>query len=316
VGLKSSLFHEPWWLNAVSGGGYEEAVVQQGGKTVGRLPYVPARRGPFRIARMPAFTHLLGPLVDAGVGKPQTRMAKRLSITRALIDQLPEFSYIEQHFDPAVDDGLASADGLAFQDRRFIVAPQYTFEIDCRRKPEELWDAMHFKTRQHIRRAEEKYVSGTFEDPERFASIYQRNIGALGRKNRMDFELFPSLYSECRSRQCGEIIAAFAPDRTPVSMVYLVWSADTMYYLMSTRSGSAEDNGSVNLLIWSAMQLAHQRGLKFDLDGVYTSGTARFLSGFGGEIKTRLVARRSGTAFRALQYLKLRYSRNETQYFT
>jgi hypothetical protein len=89
-----------------------------------------------------------------------------------------------------------------------------------------------------------------------------------------------------------------------------------MYYLMSTRSGTAEDNGSVNLLIWSAMKLAHQRGLKFDLDGVYTSGTARFLSGFGGDIKTRLVAKRSRTAFRALQMLKHRYSRNETQYFT
>jgi hypothetical protein len=316
IALNNSLFHEPWWLSAVTGGSYEEVSVQQGGKTVGRLPYVSMQRGLFRISRMPPFTHLLGPLVNAGVGKPQSRMAKRLSITRALIDQLPAFSYIEQHFDPAADDGLALADGLAFQDRNFMVAPQYTFEIDCRRSPEELWAAMHFKTRQHVRRAEEKYEIRSFEDPEQFAHIYQMNLGAFGRKNRTDFLFFPKLFSECRSRNCGEIIAAYGADSRPVSLVYLVWSTDTMYYLMSTRSANRDDNGSVNLLIWSAMKLAHERGLKFDLDGVYTSGTARFLSGFGGDIKTRLVAKRTRSVFRGLQCLKLRYTGNETQFFT
>jgi lipid II:glycine glycyltransferase (peptidoglycan interpeptide bridge formation enzyme) len=316
LALQYSLFHEPWWLAAVSGGRYEEAVVQQGGKTVGRLPYLPARRGPFRISRMPPFTHLLGPLVDAGVGKPQSRMAKRLSIVRALIDQLPRFAYIEQHFDPSIDDGLAIADGLAFQDRNFMVAPQYTFEIDCRRPPMELWAEMHFKTRQHIRRAEEKYQVRDFADPEEFARIYQKNIGDFGKSNRMDFKLFPGLFSECRARNCGEILAAYSGDQSPVSLVYLVWSPDTMYYLMSTRSAAPSDNGSVNLLIWSAMQRAHERGLKFDLDGVYTSGTARFLSGFGGQIKTRLVAKRCRPVFRVLQSLKLQYSQNETQFFT
>jgi hypothetical protein len=314
--LKHSLFHEPWWLSAVTGGRYEEVTVNKGGKTVGRLPYVASRRGPFRISRMPPFTHVLGPWVDAGVGKPQSRMAKRLSITRALIDQLPDFSYIEQHFDPSADEGLALADGLAFQDRNFMVGTQYTFEIDCRRPPEELRAAMHLKTRQHVKRAEEQYQIRGFEDPEQFARIYQGNLGAFGRKNRMDFDLFPVLFAECQSRNCGEIIAAYGANSKPVSLVYLVWSADTMYYLMSTRSANRDDNGSVNLLIWSAMQRAHERGLKFDLDGVYTSGTARFLSGFGGDIKTRLVAKRAGSVFRTIQYFKLRYSRNETQYYT
>jgi hypothetical protein len=62
-----------------------------------------------------------------------------------------------------------------------------------------------------------------------------------------------------------------------------------MYYLLSTRATDVADNGAVNLLIWSAMIRAHELGLFFDLDGVTTSGTARFLSGFGGNIKTRLV---------------------------
>jgi hypothetical protein len=300
----------------VSGGRYEEAIVEQGGKVVGRLPYVLTRRGPFVVSRMPPFTHLLGPVVDAGVGKPQTRLTRRLSITRSLIDQLPAPALFEQHFDPSIDDGLAIADGLAFQDRGFVVATQYTFEIDCRKSVEELWSAMHFKTRQHIRRAEEKYSTRCVNDPELFASVYLKGMKALGRVNRVDFKHFPTLFSECRSRQCAEILAAFSADGSPVAMVYLVWGKQTTYYLLSTRVPNPNDNGSVNLLLWSAMKLAHQRGHVFDLDGVYTSGTARFLSGFGGQIKTRLVARRSRSVFGALQYLKLQYTGNQTQYFT
>jgi hypothetical protein len=310
------LFHEPWWLAAVTGGCYEEVVVEQGGHVVGRLPYVTSRRGPFRVSRMPPFTHVLGPLVDTGVGKSQTRLNHRLSITRGLIDKLPRVALFEQHIDPSADEGFASADGLAFQDRGFSVSPQYTFEIDCRKDVEALWAEMHFKTRQHIRRAEEKYSVRGVDDPEMFAGVYVRNLQAMGRPVRIKFNHFPTLFAECRARGCGEILGAFLPDGSPASLVYLVWSATKMYYLLSTRGTDPGDNGSVNLLLWSAMKLANQRGLVFDLDGVYTSGSAKFLSGFGGRIKTRLLVRRGSAMFDAMQGVKLRYSRNETRYFT
>jgi hypothetical protein len=48
--LTPTIFHEPWWLEAASGGQYEEVTVSSGGRTVGRLPFV--RRKSLR------FTHL------------------------------------------------------------------------------------------------------------------------------------------------------------------------------------------------------------------------------------------------------------------
>src|SRR5262249_44782273 len=221
------------------------------------------------------------PVVNAGAGKPQTRLMQRLSITRSLIDQLPPNSFFLQHLDPSLDDGMALADGLAFQERGFSIAPQYTFAIDCRKNSEELWSSMHFKTRQHIRRAEEKYVANSVDDPLTFIEFYLKNIEESGKINLMEFDCFPALFSESRSRNCGEILGAFASDGSPVAMVYLVWSFSTMYYLLSTRARERGDNGSVNFLVWCAMKKASQLGLAFDLDGVYSSGTARFLSGFG-----------------------------------
>jgi hypothetical protein len=314
--MQISLFHEAWWLTAATNGHFKEAIVCQGKDVVGRLPYVTNKLGPFTTLGMPSFTHVLGPVVDTGTGKPQTRLLRRLSITRALIDQLPKNSYFHQHLNPSLDDGFASADGLAFQERQYTVTPQYTFVIDCRRELDDIWAAMHQKARQPIRRAQESYSVREVDDPKCFIDFYLGNAKASGRVNRIDFAHYPALFSECRARGCGVILGSFDHDGVPVAMTYLVWGHGIMYYLLSTRSFHSGAYGAVNLLLWSAMKRAHEEGLVLDLDGIYSSGTARFLSAFGGRIKTRLILRRSRMPFTMLQYIKRYFSAHDGQYFT
>jgi len=314
--VEISLFHEPWWLSAATDGKFQETVVKQGNDIVGRLPYVLRKRGPFRTVQMPPFTHMLGPAVDAGNGKSQTRLMRRLAVTRSLIDQLPPHSYFHQILDPSLGDGLAIADGLAFQERHFTIAPQYTFEVDCRRSLDEISAGMPQKTRQHIRRAQEKYSVRCVENANCFADFYRKNISESGRALRLELKDFPGLLSESRARKCGVILGAFDHDGTPVAMTYLAWGHGIMYYLLSTRSFRLHEFGSVALLIWSAMKHANEIGLILDLDGVYSTGTARFLGGFGGKMKTRLIIRRSRMPYLALQYLKQQYTQDESRYFT
>jgi Acetyltransferase (GNAT) domain len=301
---KLPLFHEHWWLAAVTGGSFSEVEVKQGDYLAGRLPFIIVKKRGFRTLSMPAFTHLLGPFVNSSDGKLQTRMMNRLSTVRSLIDQLPPFDFFKQAIDPSVDDGLALIDGLAFQDRGFHLGHQYTFQIDCRADLESLMAGMHFKVRQHIRRAEEKYKIATVDDPEKFIDFYKGNLTKTKRTSYMRFDQFPALFSECCARNCGVILAALQPGGAPVAMTYLVWGSGIMYYLMTTRAPDVSDNGSVNLLIWSAMKRAHELGLLFDLDGVTTSGTARFLSGFGGSVKTRLTVTTSRPMFNVVESLK------------
>jgi hypothetical protein len=311
-----SLFHEPWWLSAATGGQFEESVVKNGNDIVGRLPYVMKRRGPFHAVRMPPFTHILGPAIDAGDGKPQTRLQRRISISRSLIDQLPHHSYFHQHLDPSLDDGLAIADGLAFQDCKFEVTHQYTFEVDCRQSVADLSAALYLKTRQHIRRAEREYSVRSVDDPKSFVDFYLKNVHASGRKNRIEFEHFSALFAESRAHESGVILGAFDDAETPVAMTFLVWGHGIMYYLLSTRSSDKADSGAVSLLIWCAIKQAHEMGLVLDLDGVYSSGSARFLSNFGGHIKTRFLIRRSRSFYGALQYLKRQVAPDDNQFFT
>jgi hypothetical protein len=313
--LQVSIFQEPWWLSAVTAGRFEESVVKEGSDIVGRLPYVPSRKGPFLVLRMPTFTHILGPAIEAGEGKPHTRLMRRLSIARSLIDQLPRSSFFLIHLDPSLNDGLAQADGLAFQERGFAVSSQYTFEIDCHQGLDEMWAALYLKTRQHIRRAEKAYSVRTVDNPRQFVDFYLKNLKAWGRANRIDFTNFPTLFSECCGHKCGMILAAFQND-APIAMTYLVWGHGKMFYLLSTRTFETSHQGAVSLLLWTAMKEAHQLGVILDLDGVYSSGTARFLSNFGGEIKTRLVIQRSSLPYAILQQIKRFHTEDETYNFT
>jgi Acetyltransferase (GNAT) domain len=315
VALNQSIFHENWWLTATTNGKYEEAVVKRDARVVGRLPYLVSYRGPFRLIRMPALTHILGPVVDAGSGKPQTKLTQRASIVRSLIDQLPHNSFFYQHLDPTLDDGLANVDGLVFQERKFSVSPQYTFEVDSREGTSELWRAMSQKTRQPIRRAEEKYQVRQIADPATFVKFYLSNIKIRGRRNRVDLSNFPAVFCECQNRGCGMILGAFEHDSTAAAMAFLVWGHGVMYYLLSTRSPAA-DNGAISLLLWIAIKEAHELGLVLDLDGVYSSGTARFLSGFGGRLKSRFTIRKSRFPYSLLQFANRNYSRDESYYFT
>lgn len=315
---KVSLFHEYWWLEAVTEGRFSEVEVTQGDYLAGRLPFVITRRKGFRIMGMPDFTHLLGPLVNSSDGKPQTRIMNRLSTVGSLIERLPPFDYFKQTIDPTADDGLALIDGLAFQSHGFQVGHQYTFQIDCRADLDTLLAGMHFKVRQHIRRAEEQRRIETVDDPQKFVRFYMANLIKTDRQSYMQFDRFSVLFSECRARNCGEILAAVQPDGVPVAMTFLVWDDRTMYYLMSTRDIDVRDNGSPNLLVWTAMKRAHERGLFFDLDGVSNIGMARFLSGFGGTIKTRLIVTKGQPLYNVVQCVKtiLRGGRSAQSTFT
>jgi hypothetical protein len=313
------LFHEPWWLSAAAGERHIQLSVVRGDHLSGHLSLMmTTSKFGFRVLRLPFFTNVLGPMIVSGTGKRQKRLANRLSIIRELIDQLPAYDFCQVSIDPSLDDGLALADGLPFQERGFRVAPQYTFQINCQNALEELWGAMDFKVRQHIRRAEERYTIAAIDDPHKFINFYLDNLKKRGRRSYFNFERFPTLFSECNARTCGIILAALLPDGSPVAMTYIVWGHGMLYYTLSTRVPDAVESGSVNLLIWSAMKKAHELGLICDLDGVVSQGTARFLGGFGGEIRVRSVATLVRPVYGALQYVARKFDpvANEASKFT
>lgn len=287
-----TIFHEDWWLNALTGGDYDEVTVRAGNRMVGRLPFVIRRRiGGRVICEMPALTHFLGPAIEAAEGSACNRALKQAQIIRELLLQLPRTGAFRQRLHGGIQDTMA------FQENGYAAAADFTFELHP--APETLlWKAMRDKTRNMIRRARTLYTVVPVDDPGQFADLYEANVQSKGGRFYYAKPEIRRLIAESLARGCGRAIAARAEDGSIAAAIFCVWDQRSAYYLLSTRLQHS-DNSAVSLLLWDAITHAAARGLIFDFDGVSSQGNRVFFTGFGGCIRPRYVVTRQTPYYRA-----------------
>ncbi len=289
--LYPTIFHEGWWLDAAAPQGWAEVTVTAGDRVIGRLPYV-MKRG--RIAgatcTMPDLCHFLGPAVDAGKGAACNRALRRHQITRELIDSLPPHGRFDQRMHRDVPDVLV------FAEAGFHTPVQFTFEVAPERT-DRLWADMRDKTRNIIRRAEERHSVSDDLTPAAFAQFYVTNARATGAPSYYAAEALDRITTAALARDRGRLLAARTAEGAIAAAVFCVWDGTCCYYLLSMRDKGAE-NGATSLLVWTAMQHAAARGLIFDFDGLRTRGNRVFFTGFGGVLHPRYLAQRQTMAHR------------------
>jgi hypothetical protein len=281
--LQPTVFHEPWYLKAVTGGAFQEVSVSAGGRVVGRFPFVLSRMpGGHALCSMPELTHFLGPAIDAGKGSAANRALKQDGILRDLLDQMPRATgfYHKMHG--------ATTDTLVFQERGYRTAVQFTYEI-APAPADDIWKAMRDKTRNVIRRAQAQYRVADLADPASFAALYNDNLHDRGVQNH--YARIKPLCEALLFHEQGRILTAVNAVGKICAAILYVWDARAAYYLLTTRTEEA-GNGAVSLLIWHAIQDAAGRGLIFDFDGVATPGSRVFYIGFGGRVVPRYIVSR------------------------
>lgn len=283
--LSPTVFHESWWLDAAAPQGWHEVTATTNGRITGRLPYLmrPSRLGGATLT-MPDCCHFLGPAVDAGNGAPTNRALRRDQIIHDLIAALPPHG----HFSQRMHRGLP--DTMAFSEAGFQTFVQFTYEIAPDR-PEALWSAMRDKTRNTIRRAEDRYSVTDSLSPTDFAGFYTANANASGAPSYYRKPDIARVTAAALSRDRGRILAAMTPEGTISAAIFCLWDATACYYLLSMRDRGAE-NGATGLLLWHAIRYAAARGLIFDFDGLLTRGNRVFFTGFGGTVHPRYIAKR------------------------
>jgi hypothetical protein len=167
-------------------------------------------------------------------------------------------------------------------------------------------DKMNFKMIGHVRKVEKDYTVSVVSDPKVFESFYLSNMEGAGCNNLTNFDNFPALFAACCERESGEVLAAHTRSGEPAAMVFLVWGSDVMYYLLATRLPDPTSAGAANLVLWSAINRAHRRGLILDLDGIIHAGQMRFFLGFGGKMSSRLIVTRGRPLYHVVRYVHRR----------
>ena len=305
--LAPTVFHQTWWLNAVTGGDYAEAVVVQGGRRVGWFPYVVSDiLAGHKLCGMPTLTHFLGPAIEEGRGAACNKVLRRAQVTRELLAQMPRTS----GFWHVMHRG--TADTLAYQELGYESTVQFTFEV-APDKPSVLWANMRDKARNVIRRADEQHQVCEL-DASAFGAVYNDNLARGGNASRYSPALLERVCQAAIARGQGRIIAAENAAGQIAAAIFYVWDAGVAYYLLSTRRPDS-GNGAVSLLLWQAMQDVAARGLIFDFEGVITSGGALFFTGFGGVIKPRYVVSRFSFAHRVAGRLSNPFRRGSSEKF-
>lgn len=300
--LAPTIFHQPWWLDIAGGGACKEVTVTRGNRLVGRLPYLESRtRLGLVVLGMPALSHVLGPALDpqyAGENFPKS--LKQMSILHDLLAGLPKAAHISF----CLHGGLNNT--LAFEVAGFSTEVRFTMEV-MPAPVEELWRGMRDKTRNVIRRAQERLSVSELCTPGEFIDFYDRNLRVRKTRNHYDRALVQTLITECLARGCGRVQAARDGAGRLQAAVFTVWDDTAEYYFMSTRSAEAH-NGAVNWLIWEAIQHAARKGLVFDLDMVHVVHAAvpnlLLVTGFGGKLVPRYRVHRSSPMVRLGKYFK------------
>jgi hypothetical protein len=294
--LVPTIFHEPWWLDIATQGHYGTVEISANNAVVGRMPYLIKRKMGIAMSFMPPLTHFLGPAVDEGTGSANTRFLKRLAVTREIINKMPKLSTVRIHCHRQVKDVIA------FQEQGFQSTVQFTHEIAP--QPEaEIWSNMRDKTRNVIRRAQERLTVSKVSDPAKFMAFYESTLGQLGKDNVIDRDICIKLLETCLTKQCGAIFGAYNDKGQLIAAIACVWDRTSYFYLMSSRQPNSGNN-AISLLVWEAIKDANARNLIFDFDGLAAKGSILFFTGFGGMTSPRYIVQRSNKPMRAFQEMK------------
>lgn len=88
-----------------------------------------------------------------------------------------------------------------------------------------------------------------------------------------------------RLQQC-QIIAIKDADNITMAAAFLIWDAQTLYYLIPCYSPRYKNSGAGALLVLEAIKLAREKGLVFDFEGSMLRGVANHYKQFGSTATT------------------------------
>jgi len=291
--LEPTIFHESWWLDAASGGSWSQVEVECGGTVVARLPFQLERRRGFLRCQMPHLTHMLGPAFNISGGSESRQQVRRMELIRELVGKLPRFD----HFKQIMHRGIT--DVIGFQAEGFETSAQFTYEIPP--TPEkQIWLGMRDKTRNVIRRAEERASIETI-GPEEFFQAYRANLETKHDQSVFDLGFAQHLAEAALEKGRGRIVGVRSAAGLEAA-VFCVWDKVATYYLMSTRTNESA-SGMISLLVWEAIRHSAANERIFDFHGLAYEGAIRLYSSFGGLVRPRYIVIRRALPFRIMQGL-------------
>ncbi len=273
----SDVFHSPSWLRVLAKTyGYEPRaaiLLDEHKQPVAGLPYCTIEGIPARRIAAPPFSDFCDPIVSdlddwRNLIQPLLEEGCRVTL-RCLHNEVPLMGDLVPLVDRAKWHGL-----------------------DLRPGTEAIWQGLHGSARRAVRKARSEGVTvRPANDVDELRKFYELHLRVRKYKYRLlaqPYAFFASIWDEFVAPGNGELLLALQDDAIIGGVFFLEWK-DVLYYKFNASDPSLVSSRPNDLVIWSAIERAQERGLTlldFGLSDWDQDGLVRYKRKYASEEKT------------------------------
>ena len=272
----NSVFEQPWWLDLVAPGEWDEVTIKEGDAIVARLPYM-FRRG--RII-MPPLTQTLGPWIKPEYRQFQagnTQLSKQKELIAALLEKLPPHKGFHMTFDSA-NDYILPYRWLGYR-----YEPSFSYRLSDLSDMDALYANFNKTAKKNIKYAKNKTVLTQHPTTEMLLSLLDKTFEAQGRKWPHGRDLTRRLIDQSIENGHGRLLIAQDGEGNLHSGAFLLYDEKVCYYLLGGSDSAFRSSGAQSLVLWEAIQFAATVSGAFDFEGSNVEGIENFFRQFGGD---------------------------------
>lgn len=274
----NSVFEQPWWLDLVAPGKWDEVTVKDGERVIARLPYV-LDNG---IISNPVYTQTLGIWLDDSL-KTYQRGNAHLHAQKEVIAEL--LSALPKHKGMSVTFDSATKYILPFRWHGFRIEPTFSYRINDLSDMAAVTANISKSTAKKLTPARKKLTvkEDCPELVELMVALQNKTFARQGRSNPNDNALTARIMSGAIEAGHGKIIMACGDDGEPHSASFLLYDDKVCYDLISGQDPAHKNDNSNELVLDESIKFAATVSKAFDFEGSMVEGIEHFFSKFGGD---------------------------------
>jgi len=271
-----SIFEQPWWLDAVAPGQWNEIVIKRGEDVMLRFPYTIQQSNGVVSLTMPGLTQTLGPWLKPLHGKHASQLSLQKELMNELIHQLPPHDSFYQRFHYSITNWLP------FYWKGFSQTTRYTYVIEDLSNLDRIWEEMKSNIRNKIRKAEKSGVKVVdTDDIETFLDLNELTFKRQGMPYPFSRDFVRSLNSACIKQNARKIYISYGADGRPQTGLFCVYDGNATYNLLQGGDPELRNSGANALAMWESIKFASGVSKVYDFEGSMIEPIEEFFHSFG-----------------------------------
>lgn len=274
------VYSKDWWLDAICGEeNWDVWLYEKGNEVYAAMPYYMEQRGGYRYITKAPLTQNNGIIFRY---PDNIKLCAKAKHEEKIIDAACQFiqnlgiDVYEQQYE------YSFKNWLPFYWNQYTAITRYTYVIDTEPSIEVIWDNISSSCRNVIRKGSKNCKIQDGLDYKLFYTEHEKVFKKQGLPCPFSFELWERLYFSVVKNNSGKIMYAENENGDILSVAFFVWDHEHVYLLLGGSMPEFSNTDSYSVLIWNGINMAKEKGLKFDFEGSVIKRISKSFREFGG----------------------------------